>query len=51
MTFLAILEVLVQKAPWEIAIEIAARETILNYEENSVGADALKNAAIMPKEN
>jgi hypothetical protein len=33
--------------PWEIAIEIAARETIPNYEH--VSADSLKKAANLPK--
>lgn len=33
--------------PWEIAIEIAARETIPNYKKNSVSADILRQAAIL----
>jgi hypothetical protein len=33
---------------WEIAIEIAAREIIPDYEKYSVGGDALKGAAILP---
>jgi hypothetical protein len=40
------------KDPWQIAIEIAARETIPNYKKNSTGAVALKQAAILsPEEN
>lgn len=35
--------------PWEIAIEIAARETIPNYQH--VSADSLKKAAILPKKD
>jgi hypothetical protein len=35
-------------APWEIAIEIAARETIPNYAHSSVSSDSLKRAAILP---
>jgi hypothetical protein len=35
-------------APWQIAIEIAARETIPDYEHYSVSSDALKRAAIIP---
>ena len=36
------------RAPWEIAIEIAARETIPKYEPCSVSPDSLKRAAILP---
>jgi hypothetical protein len=39
-----------EKAPWEIAIEIAARDVILDYEKNSASSDALKKAAILPSE-
>jgi hypothetical protein len=38
------------RAPWQIAIEIAAREVIPGYKNNSTSADALKKAAIIPKE-
>lgn len=36
------------KAPWEIAIIIAAREKIPCYENNGASPDALKKAAILP---
>jgi len=38
-------------APWEIAIEIAARETIPDYENYGVSSDALKSAAILPNKD
>ncbi len=39
------------RAPWEIAIEIAARETIPGYEKNSVSPDSLRKTAIFPSED
>ena len=37
--------------PWQIAIEIAAREAIPNYENNGVSANTLKSIAILPDDN
>lgn len=38
-------------APWQIAIKIAARETIPGYTNNEVSANTLKNIAILPDNN
>lgn len=38
-------------APWKLAIEIAARETIPDYPYNSASPDALKTVAIIPSKD